>query len=119
VTDNRILFAIAKTFEGAPIVVLGIPEAAWEYMRQGQTHQFDLRKAGVPVQLVVFGAPDHAAAMEMLKPFTGDHFIDARDLHFGMDRITCPKCGMTSFARGDIENKYCGNCHQFHADMEL
>lgn len=32
--------------------------------------------------------------------------------------ITCPRCRLTSYNPNDIEHKYCGNCHQFHADME-
>jgi len=32
--------------------------------------------------------------------------------------ITCPKCGMVSYNQNDVENKYCGNCHQFHSDMQ-
>jgi hypothetical protein len=31
--------------------------------------------------------------------------------------ITCPKCGMTSYHPKDIEEQYCGNCHQWHAEM--
>lgn len=27
--------------------------------------------------------------------------------------ITCPRCGMTSYHPGDVENLYCGNCHKF------
>ncbi len=32
--------------------------------------------------------------------------------------ITCPRCGMTSYNPNDIEQRYCGNCHMFHADMK-
>ncbi|MFE3757902.1 hypothetical protein ACFXO9_26645 [Nocardia tengchongensis] len=28
--------------------------------------------------------------------------------------ISCPRCGMRSYAPGDIDHKYCGNCHAFH-----
>lgn len=31
--------------------------------------------------------------------------------------ITCPKCGLRSFNVNDIIFRYCGNCHQFHEDM--
>jgi len=31
--------------------------------------------------------------------------------------ITCPRCGMTSYNRNDIEQKYCGACHRFHDEM--
>jgi hypothetical protein len=31
--------------------------------------------------------------------------------------ITCPRCQRTSYNRHDIEQRYCGGCHAFHADM--
>ena len=33
------------------------------------------------------------------------------------DSITCPKCGLTSNHPMDIAQRYCGNCHQFHASF--
>lgn len=30
--------------------------------------------------------------------------------------ITCPRCGMTSYHSKDIEFRYCGNCHKYHAE---
>lgn len=32
--------------------------------------------------------------------------------------ILCHRCKLRSFNRGDIHNRYCGNCHKFH-DEEL
>lgn len=31
--------------------------------------------------------------------------------------IICPRCGRTSYHPGDVEKRYCGNCHQFHDDF--
>ena len=31
--------------------------------------------------------------------------------------ITCFICGMTSYNQNDVEQKYCGNCNQFHSIM--
>lgn len=28
--------------------------------------------------------------------------------------FTCPKCGLTSYNANDIEQKYCGKCHEHH-----
>jgi hypothetical protein len=28
--------------------------------------------------------------------------------------IKCLDCGMTSWSKGDVDNLYCGNCHEFH-----
>ena len=30
--------------------------------------------------------------------------------------IVCPKCGMISHSPNDVRERYCGNCHAFHAD---
>lgn len=32
--------------------------------------------------------------------------------------ITCPRCGRTSYHPRDIQERYCGACHQFHEFME-
>jgi hypothetical protein len=32
--------------------------------------------------------------------------------------ITCPKCHRTSWNKNDVEQRYCGACHQFHSQME-
>lgn len=31
--------------------------------------------------------------------------------------ITCNLCGMRSYNRNDIEQKYCGRCHRFHEKL--
>lgn len=33
--------------------------------------------------------------------------------------ITCYTCGLASYNPNDIENKYCGNCHKFHDDVDV
>lgn len=33
--------------------------------------------------------------------------------------IQCPNCGRQSYNENDIREKYCGECHQYHADMEI
>lgn len=33
--------------------------------------------------------------------------------------ITCPKCGKTSYHPKDVEEKYCGNCHEFQSAMAV
>lgn len=59
----------------------------------------------VPVRLIMSGhTPDYAKAVGKLS-------------HLKPGSITCPQCGMTSFNTNDVNAQYCGNCHQFHADM--
>ena len=31
--------------------------------------------------------------------------------------IKCPQCGMVSYNPNDVEERYCGNCHEYHDDM--
>lgn len=33
--------------------------------------------------------------------------------------IKCLVCGMTSYHPKDVEELYCGNCHEFHAVLEM
>lgn len=33
--------------------------------------------------------------------------------------ITCPQCGRVSYHPADIQQRYCGGCHQFHDYMTL
>jgi len=33
--------------------------------------------------------------------------------------ITCPACQMTSYNANDIEQGYCGNCHEFTGKGEI
>ena len=32
------------------------------------------------------------------------------------NRITCLRCGVTSYNRNDIEHLYCGHCHAYHEE---
>jgi hypothetical protein len=66
--DGKIVFAVLPDGQGdgAPVVILGIPKGAWEYMKDGKTHTFDLTSIGLPIKLILFGADDHASAMKAI-----------------------------------------------------
>lgn len=36
---------------------------------------------------------------------------------FKFPSIQCPQCKMISYHPDDIDNKYCGNCKEFHEHM--
>jgi flavodoxin len=36
------------------------------------------------------------------------------DIKGDLKGIKCFICGLTSWNINDVEQKYCGNCHQFH-----
>jgi hypothetical protein len=82
--EQKVVFAISYGDDGVATVLLGIPVAAWEYMKNGDTHTFDLAKVGLPVQIMMFGGPDHDACLEMIKPFLAPGHLDARNVDFGI-----------------------------------
>jgi hypothetical protein len=68
-TDEKIVFAIAPSAaDGGPsAIIVGIPAAAWDYMKDGKTHNFDLTSVGLQVRFMLFGAKDHSDAMKQLE----------------------------------------------------
>ena len=67
--DQKIAFALSPDGQGdgIPILMLGISQKAWEYMKDGKTHTFDLTSIGVPIKLVLFGASSRAAVVKLLE----------------------------------------------------
>jgi hypothetical protein len=41
------------------------------------------------------------------------------DVTSGAMSIRCPRCGRVSHHPEDVRQRYCGNCHQFHDQMDL
>ncbi len=60
------VFAVSKRGD-EPMLLLGIPAAAWEYMKNGKTHHFDLTKAGIPLKLLVFGCDKRDDAVRIIE----------------------------------------------------
>lgn len=92
--ENKLVFARYEVPGESPVIVVGIPTAAWEYMRDGKTHHFDLTRAGVPVKLMLFGATTHDAAMATLREVVdmqGLKFVDARNEDFSIKFPKEPK----------------------------
>lgn len=65
---EQVVFAIGEPqIPGdVPTLILGITPEAIEYMKDGHCHTFDLRKAGVPIKVMMFGAPDQDTAYEWI-----------------------------------------------------
>ncbi|WP_287260120.1 hypothetical protein [Mesorhizobium sp.] len=87
--DEKLVFAVspAGQGDGVPILLVGVPNGAWEYMKDGKTHHFDLTKAGVPVKLLFFGAETHAAAMKVIDDAmkaSGTAYLDERRTDFAI-----------------------------------
>lgn len=93
--EEKIVFAVSPPAKGevAPVVILGIPKGAWEYMKDGMTHTFDLTKAGLPIKLILFGAESHDAAMKVLSAgiaAKGPAYLDERNKDFSIQPKSKP-----------------------------
>ena len=63
--DQKVVFGVSPRGgvdddDGTFDVLLGVPLAAWEYMKDGKTHTFDLTKLGLPIRILLYGGPDQA-----------------------------------------------------------
>lgn len=77
---NKIVFALVPPDErGTVMLLLGVPEAAWEYMKDGKTHTFDMTALGLPLQLMLYGAKDHDAAKQVIDDYNATRGIAALD----------------------------------------
>lgn len=56
---HRVLIAVGAAADGIPTLIIGLPEAGWEYCQKGKTHTVDMVPAGIPVRVVLFGGKDH------------------------------------------------------------
>jgi len=56
--EDKVIFAVSPDGQGdgVPIVIFGIPKAAWERMKDGHTSTFDLTKIGLKFKCVMYGA---------------------------------------------------------------
>lgn len=65
--EEKIVFAVGPSASGKPVLLFGIPKAAWDYMKDGKTHTFDLTSLGIPVQMIMYGADNHSAALKVIE----------------------------------------------------
>lgn len=64
---RKCVFAIIPLEDGTPMLSVGIPEAAWEHLRQGNTAEFDLRSVGLPIAVSLSGGKDQASLLALLE----------------------------------------------------
>lgn len=87
--EEKVVFGISYEGQGdgVPLIMMGIPAAAWDYMRDGKTHTFDLTKAGLPVKVILFGAKTHDDVVKVfgqINAAAGAPYIDARNQDFSI-----------------------------------
>jgi hypothetical protein len=73
------VFATAEGKDGKPYLILGIPKGAWEHMKDGNTSNIDLTKAGIPIRIVAFGGPSHDAVMNMIQQAMAQQGVTIED----------------------------------------
>jgi len=64
--EEKMVFAVSKVGDET-LLLLGIPASAWEHMKDGKTHHFDLIKAGIPLKLMVFGGNSRAEIQAIIE----------------------------------------------------
>lgn len=64
---ERPVFAAAAAPDGSIVLTVGITETAWKYLHDAKTLNVDLRKAGVPVTLILFGEKTQATCKATLE----------------------------------------------------
>lgn len=74
---TKVVFAVSPREEHVD-VLLGVSADAWEYMKDGRTHTFDLTKLGLPLRLILYGGPD---------PETLKAAIEAHNAGLGMPTV--------------------------------
>lgn len=78
--NEKVLFGVGPSSDGlGPVMIVGIPKDAWDYMSDGKTHQMDLTKIGLPIRLMLFGCKDHAEGMKFLEGQARDAGAPYRD----------------------------------------
>lgn len=73
--------------DGIPVLIVGVPHASWVYMKDGKTNTLDLTGIGIPIKLIIFGGPDHAACMKQITDgiqAAGEAYLDERHTDFSM-----------------------------------
>lgn len=64
--DSKVLVALGEGAE-KPVVILGIPAGAWDYMRGGLSHTFDLTSVGIPIQIIMFRGESYADVISTIE----------------------------------------------------
>ena len=86
--ESKVLFAMSPAHtqpDGVPVLVFVMPNKAWEYMKDGLGHDFDLTNVGIPLKILIGRCKDHADGMARLEQFNGGElkrsgFKDVRDV---------------------------------------
>lgn len=85
--EQKVVFAAGPMPDAPPLLMFGIPEGAWEYMKNGKTHTFDLNNVGLPIQIMMYGGKDHDEVMNVIKEHNkkiNQPYLDMRNKDFSI-----------------------------------
>lgn len=88
-THHKVVFGVSPpTGEDEPTTILfGISTAAWDFMKEGNTHTFDLTSLGLPIRILMYGKPTHEEALKVIHDYNkrlGVPMIDKSGEDFGI-----------------------------------
>jgi len=66
-SDDKLVFAITADATGCAMLIMGIPEKAWDHMKDGKTNHLDLTKVGFPLKVIAFGGKDRGEIMRTIE----------------------------------------------------
>jgi hypothetical protein len=53
--------------DGVPVLVFLMPQAGWDYMRNGLGHDFDLTNVGIPLKVLIGRCETRESGIAMLR----------------------------------------------------
>ena len=86
--DEKIVFAVTESEPGVrdPLTLLvGIPEAAWELLKNGKTHSVTLESLGLPMRFILYAAKDHNEALQVINAHNVRVGKPAQDMRYTRD----------------------------------
>lgn len=65
---KNMVFAVGPGNNDETFIMLGVSKAAWDHMKEGMTHTFDLTEViGQPIKIIVFGAKTQAQCIQVIQ----------------------------------------------------
>lgn len=85
--NEQVTFMLGADGQGRPMLIFGMTDAAWEYMKDGLTHNFDFTSIGLPMTAMILRGKDSEAVMAELQAAAdtlGIPIQDDRDKDFSV-----------------------------------
>lgn len=65
--DQKCVFGVSQKSDKTVVAVIQVPPGGWDYMKDGQSHTFDLTKVGIPIQIILAGCKSVADGRAVLE----------------------------------------------------